>query len=139
MLLLDYVRRQRDLLRTARRRVGQLFFTTKGKSGTGLGLWVTRSIIERYGGALQLYSATGPQRHGTVFSVFLPTNLRPQIVKIRTVGDGDGSGNSEPPKRQRANGTEGKLRDGTTSGPAVFSTSRGFHTVRGGLRLITQR
>ena len=61
------------------RRIGEAFFTTKGQGGTGLGLWVSRSIIERYGGNLFVRSRTG-KRHGTVFSILLPTNLRPQVV-----------------------------------------------------------
>ncbi len=61
------------------RRIGEPFFTTKGEGGTGLGLWVSRSIIERYGGDLLLRSSTG-KRHGTVFSILLPTNLRPRAV-----------------------------------------------------------
>ncbi len=62
------------------RRLGEPFFTTKGQRGTGLGLWVTRSILQRYGGEMQLRSSVHPARHGTVFSIFLPTNLRPQKV-----------------------------------------------------------
>jgi two-component system, NtrC family, sensor kinase len=62
------------------RRLGEPFFTTKGQRGTGLGLWVTRSIILRYGGEIHLRSSVAPGRQGTVFSVFLPTNLRPQMV-----------------------------------------------------------
>ena len=64
----------------ARRRLGEPFFTTKGQAGTGLGLWVTRSILSRYGGDLQLRSSTSEERHGTVFSLFLPTNMRPLVV-----------------------------------------------------------
>jgi signal transduction histidine kinase len=63
-----------------RQNLGQPFFTTKGQHGTGLGLWVTRSIINRYGGELQLRSSTSAHRHGTVFSIFLSTNMRPQAV-----------------------------------------------------------
>ncbi len=37
-----------------RDRVFEPFFTTKREVGTGLGLWVSREIIERYGGAIQL-------------------------------------------------------------------------------------
>jgi signal transduction histidine kinase len=59
----------------SRRRIGELFFTTKGQSGTGLGLWVTKSIIARYGGTLRLKSSTG-EKHGTVFTLFLPFNDR---------------------------------------------------------------
>lgn len=59
-----------------RARLGEPFFTTKGQSGTGLGLWVTQSILSRYGGSLQLRSSVGQERHGTVFSIFLPFQLR---------------------------------------------------------------
>ncbi|MGH9587119.1 MAG: two-component system sensor histidine kinase NtrB [Acidobacteriaceae bacterium] len=59
-----------------RERLGEPFFTTKGQSGTGLGLWLTESILSRYGGTLQLRSSVSPRRHGTVFSIFLPLNLR---------------------------------------------------------------
>jgi two-component system NtrC family sensor kinase len=66
-----------------RHRLGEPFFTTKGQHGTGLGLWVTRAILNRYGGNLQLRSSTDPERHGTVFSMFLPTNMRPLAVVPR--------------------------------------------------------
>jgi two-component system, NtrC family, sensor kinase len=68
---------------SVRRRLGEPFFTTKGQQGTGLGLWVTRSILNRYGGSLKLRSSVNPEHHGTVFSLFLPTNLRPQVVLPR--------------------------------------------------------
>ncbi|HEY0758647.1 MAG TPA: ATP-binding protein [Acidisarcina sp.] len=77
----------------ARRRLGEPFFTTKGQSGTGLGLWVTQSIIERYGGYLQVCSATRPDRHGTVFSLFLPTWLGPQLLPS---SGGSGTTGSRP-------------------------------------------
>ena len=76
------------------RRLGEAFFTTKGQRGTGLGLWVTRSIIQRYGGEIQLRSSVHPDRHGTVFSIFLPTNLRPQKVDLPPL-ESDG-GHSDP-------------------------------------------
>jgi signal transduction histidine kinase len=48
------------------------FFTTKGNKGTGLGLWISREIVERHRGSLKLKSRqTGP-RPGTVFTVMLP-------------------------------------------------------------------
>ena len=58
-----------------RQRLGEPFFTTKGQGGTGLGLWVTRSILSRYGGSLQLRSSVSSTRHGTVFSLFLPLHI----------------------------------------------------------------
>jgi two-component system NtrC family sensor kinase len=48
------------------------FFTTKGAVGNGLGLWVTKQIIDKHGGALRVRSATEGARRGTSFSVVLP-------------------------------------------------------------------
>jgi signal transduction histidine kinase len=46
------------------------FVSTKEESGTGLGLWVSRSIVGRHGGNMRLENReTG---HGAVVSIFLP-------------------------------------------------------------------
>ncbi len=55
-------------------RLGEPFFTTKGQRGTGLGLWVSQSIIRRHGGSLRMRSRVG-ERHGTVFTVCLPVDM----------------------------------------------------------------
>jgi len=52
----------------------QPFFTTKGERGTGLGLWVSRGIINKHGGTISLKSDTSQGAHGTVVSVFLATD-----------------------------------------------------------------
>jgi PAS domain S-box-containing protein len=52
------------------------FFTTKQSIGTGLGLWVTRGIVEKSGGSISFRSRTEPPT-GTVFRVFLPVGIRP--------------------------------------------------------------
>jgi PAS domain S-box-containing protein len=48
------------------------FYTTKGEGGTGLGLWVTRGIIEKHEGTIHFISSVRQGRKGTAFSVFLP-------------------------------------------------------------------
>jgi two-component system, NtrC family, sensor kinase len=50
----------------------QLFqpFVTRKKDGTGLGLWISRSLVERYGGDLRAANR-GDGRAGAVFTVVL--------------------------------------------------------------------
>ena len=48
------------------------FFTTKGSKGTGLGLWLTREIVQRYGGKIRFRSRTEPPT-GTVFVMYIPS------------------------------------------------------------------
>lgn len=53
------------------------FFTTKGSIGTGIGLWVTKSLIEQQGGYMRFRSCQG-ERSGTIMSFFLPVS-NPQL------------------------------------------------------------
>lgn len=48
------------------------FFTTKKEVGTGLGLWVCKSIVEKHGGTIRVKSSTAGANRGTVFSILLP-------------------------------------------------------------------
>lgn len=93
------------------RRLGEPFFTTKGQRGTGLGLWVTRSIIERYGGEIHLRSSTEAERHGTVFSIFLPINLGPRAV-ARPRREQDESGEARPKVVPLASGSPRQRESG---------------------------
>jgi PAS domain S-box-containing protein len=54
------------------KKIFEPFFTTKKAVGTGLGLWICKTIVEKHHGILQLRSSTRPGRSGTVLSVLLP-------------------------------------------------------------------
>ncbi len=55
-----------------RKKIFEPFVTTKGETGTGLGLWVSAEILRKHEGTLHFRSCAGPGRTGTVFSIFLP-------------------------------------------------------------------
>ena len=48
------------------------FFTTKNLKGSGLGLWVSKQLIEKHGGTIRFRSSQKPWLQGTIFEVFLP-------------------------------------------------------------------
>jgi PAS domain S-box-containing protein len=52
----------------------EAFFTTKGITGTGLGLWVSSEIIEKHNGSTRVRSrsASSGRFSGTVFQMFFP-------------------------------------------------------------------
>lgn len=50
----------------------QPFFTTKQSGGNGLGLWISRGIVERHGGELKFRNKTQAGESGAVFMVLLP-------------------------------------------------------------------
>lgn len=52
-----------------RRNIFEPFFTTKETVGNGLGLWVSKTIVQKHGGTIRVRSSHG---RGTVFQVFLP-------------------------------------------------------------------
>jgi signal transduction histidine kinase len=60
-----------------RQRIFDPFFTTKGEAGSGLGLWVSKGIVARHGGDIQVSSELGS---GSCFKVRLPmvANTNPQ-------------------------------------------------------------
>lgn len=54
------------------------FFTTKETKGTGIGLWISRGIIQKYDGTIRFRSMRLKQGYGTCFSVFIPAAVATQ-------------------------------------------------------------
>jgi PAS domain S-box-containing protein len=54
-------------------RLFEPFQTTKELTGTGLGLWVSKGIVEKHGGKIRTRTRRGAG-HGTVFTVWLPVD-----------------------------------------------------------------
>jgi PAS domain S-box-containing protein len=67
------------------------FFTTKSAKGTGLGLWISKGIIQKYGGSISFRSLRRSGRNITCFQIFLPhaglgapegINASPESLKL---------------------------------------------------------
>ena len=61
-----------------RDRLFEPFFTTKKDVGTGLGLWVTKEIISRHGGSIEVRPREDKSSTGAVFNVLLPSATESQ-------------------------------------------------------------
>jgi signal transduction histidine kinase len=67
----------------AMRNIFEPFFTTKGEKGTGLGLWVSRGIVQKYEGTMRVRSSVLGSGRGTSFSIFFPAPAeRKNVVSI---------------------------------------------------------
>ena len=54
------------------KRLFEPFFTTKSAKGTGLGLWISKGIVQKYEGFIRCRSLRLNGGYATCFSVFLP-------------------------------------------------------------------
>ena len=60
-------------------RIAEPFFTTKGANGTGLGLWVSRDLLQKHHATMRIRSRTQPGSSGTVFSIFIPLEAAREV------------------------------------------------------------
>jgi PAS domain S-box-containing protein len=58
------------------KRLFEPFFTTKSAKGTGLGLWISRGIIQKHDGTLRFRSILGTPGSVTSFQISLPIGSR---------------------------------------------------------------
>lgn len=78
------------------------FVTTKGETGTGLGLWVTAEIIKKNGWNIRVHSSSTPGCSGTAFSILIPLPQSENLVATaasRAEGD-----SADQPKEKGAVG-----------------------------------
>ncbi|MEW6364009.1 MAG: ATP-binding protein [Acidobacteriota bacterium] len=71
-----------------KKKIFTTFFTTKGSGGTGLGLLLTRKIVQEHGGKILVDSE--PER-GTTFRILLPRNRLPRPTGDSGIGGEGGS------------------------------------------------
>lgn len=57
---------------TVKEKIFESFFSTKGTHGTGIGLMMTKKIIDQHGGSIEVFSEKGK---GTSFVIRLPMNI----------------------------------------------------------------
>jgi PAS domain S-box-containing protein len=89
------------ITREQQKKLFEPFFTTKKDVGTGLGLWVSKNIIEKHGGSISIRSSVVPAESWTVFSIFLPEgegvlmtlpNRAPTVINQGTTATNDDGG-----------------------------------------------
>jgi signal transduction histidine kinase/CheY-like chemotaxis protein len=72
------------------KRLFQPFFSTKGSHGTGLGLWVSKGIVEKHEGTIRITSLRDGEGNVTTAMVTLPLTAAEELVSSNSMsGEGD--------------------------------------------------
>jgi signal transduction histidine kinase len=96
------------------------FFTTKGSRGTGLGLWLTRDIVQRNWGRLR-YRSRANAPTGTVFTIYLPS--APPRQNEETASPAEQAGESYAQIRLAAAENEPAATKGSSSTPTELEAA----------------
>jgi len=80
-----------------RSKLFSLFFSTKGEQGTGLGLWLVQSLVQKHGGRIRFRSRIDGESsvRGTIFNVWLPLEA-PAYAAVPLALAGSGNFYSDP-------------------------------------------
>lgn len=62
-------------------RIFEAFFTTKALKGSGIGLWLSSTIIHEHGGRIRVRSSTKPGSSGTCLSMLIPRHRPSEVGK----------------------------------------------------------
>ncbi len=76
------------------KRLFEPFFSTKSAKGTGLGLWISKGIVQKHEGSIQFRSVRTSRAHATCFRVFLPEHASALPVKASAAEAGRSNGGS---------------------------------------------
>ena len=68
--------------RDLQRRIFEPFFTTKKDIGTGLGLWVSKRLVEQLGGIISFETDVNPHSPGTCFRISLPLAANEKTAEV---------------------------------------------------------
>ncbi len=82
------------------RRLFQPFFSTKAAKGTGLGLWISKGIIQKYDGRITCRSLRRGSQCATCFRIFLPVS-GPVSASAGPIGESNGLEREAPRESQR--------------------------------------
>ena len=66
-------------------RIFEPLFTTRESVGSGLGLWVSKRILDKHQASIHVRSSTGGAHRGTTFSVVIPVNAE-SASQAKTAG-----------------------------------------------------
>jgi signal transduction histidine kinase len=96
-------------------RLFEPFYSTKAAKGTGLGLWISKGILQKYDGRISYRSYRRNSGCVTCFRVFIPGNGTLNLVQ-------DGSDGAASLDRAHTNNGNGEWRASEASNPAMQTT-----------------